>query len=345
MARTIINIVSGKGGTGKTLLACVLADLLGNQSTKKVVVVDLDFFVRGLTSLLYFHSDERLHLTRKDQLPVASYFIDKSPLNTERARIALLKYRSFEVVPAVSRIDERLNFQDIGPDTKDQACHILGKILKSIPEEYEYIILDSRAGYDELIAATHELSDVSLCVEEPDPISKVTADNLIAQLSADSQTPIFRLTNKARASTIALESVRKSRSVDDLGDIPFDMDIMNSFGSPRFWDELQGSLYRWALVAAWNRLAQKLELDVTLRSERKSPLVSETVEARVGVLGSKERVLFVYGIVVAISGLLYGILGKELLDVLREDPTRMAALATGAFGALISLYAFLRKRR
>ncbi|KVG59204.1 AAA family ATPase [Burkholderia territorii] len=346
MGRTVINIVSGKGGTGKTLLACVLADMLGNQSNKKVVVVDLDFFVRGLTSLLYFHSEERLHLTKKGQLPVSSYFINKISGPAESgATLALLKYRSFEVVPAVSRIDERLNFQDIGPDTKTEARHVLENILSEIPEEYDFVILDSRAGYDELVAATHELSDVSICVEEPDPISKVTADNLLAQLSADSNTPIFRLTNKSRGSSTVEETSRRARSVNDLGDIPFDMDIMSSFGSPYFWEAVRASLYSWALVEAWNRLSQKLQLGVELFAARKSPLVSEVVEARVGLLGLKERVLFIYGIVLAVVGILYGLLGRELLYAFRDDPTRAISLAMGLGGALMSLYAFLRKGR
>ena len=348
MGRTVINVSSGKGGTGKTLLSCVLADMLGNAMSAKVVVVDLDFFVRGLTSLLYFHSDERLHLTQKNQLPVSAYFVDK--LTPEKKyvgnyRLALLKYRSFEVAPAVSRIDERLNFQDIGPDNRSQARDILKRILSEIPPDYDFVILDSRAGYDELVAATHEMSDVTLCIEEPDPISRVTADNLVSQLSADDGPPIFRITNKSRGFMSEEEIGRKDRGVNDLGEIPFDMDIMRNFGSRDFWEKVGGSLYRWSLARVWNRFSQKLQLGVELSSGRHSPLVYERVEAKIGILAIKERVLFIYGIILAICGIAYGLFGRELILVFRDDPTRAASLIMGMSGMVISVYAVLRKGR
>lgn len=347
MGRTVINVSSGKGGTGKTLLACVLADMLGNVMSAKVVVVDLDFFVRGLTSLLYFHSDERLRLTQKNQLPVSTYFVKK--ITDEKYlpnfKLALLKYRSFEVAPAVSRIDERLNFQDIGPDNRSEARGILNKILSEIPKEYDFVILDSRAGYDELVAATHEVSDVTICVEEPDPISRVTADNLVSQLSADDGPPIFRVTNKSRGFTSEEDVGRKARGVNDLGEIPFDMDIMTNFGAPDFWEKVGNSLYRWSLVRVWNRFSQKLQLGIELTPGRHSPLVNERVEAKIGILAIKERVLFIYGIILAIVGITYGLFGREFFIAFRNDPTRAISLLMGVTGAVISTYAVLRKGR
>ncbi len=75
----IINIVSGKGGTGKTLFSAILAELLGNHGIR-VLVVDLDVFVRGLTSLLYFHQGESLRVVHDDDLTVSSYFVNKGYL-------------------------------------------------------------------------------------------------------------------------------------------------------------------------------------------------------------------------------------------------------------------------
>ena len=74
---TIINVVSGKGGTGKTLLVSVLADILGNSPNAKTLVIDLDVFVRGLTSLLYFHREEKLRISERGKLSVADLFVQK----------------------------------------------------------------------------------------------------------------------------------------------------------------------------------------------------------------------------------------------------------------------------
>ena len=38
----IISVVSGKGGTGKTLITAMLADLLVSSTDAKVLVVDTD---------------------------------------------------------------------------------------------------------------------------------------------------------------------------------------------------------------------------------------------------------------------------------------------------------------
>ncbi|MNC62134.1 hypothetical protein D3C75_1121260 [compost metagenome] len=124
----------------------------------------MDVFVRGLTSLLYFHRDEKLHIVEKDKLTVSDFFVKKIFYPSEN--LGIVKYRSFDVLPAVHRIDQKLNFQDLAPNTKSEAKEILAALIRSLSDKYRYIILDSRAGYDELVAATHELSTISICVEE-----------------------------------------------------------------------------------------------------------------------------------------------------------------------------------
>jgi septum site-determining protein MinD len=340
MKSTVINVISGKGGTGKTLLACVLADMLGNAPAAKTLVIDLDFFVRGLTSLLYFHREEKLHIADPGAITVSEFFAKK--IRHPNPAIAISKYRSFDVVPAVARIDERLNYQDLGPNTRAEATAILRALLSSVPAEYRFVILDSRAGYDELISATHEICDISICVEEEDPISRVTSDNLIAQLSADAPTPIFRLVNKARNVRSQEDVLTMARGVTDLGVVPFDMDILNSFGTVSFWDVVGRSLYRWALARSWNILNTKLQLGVELHSTRLSPVVSEIAEAKLGLFGTKERILFSYGLLLAVFGLLYGIAGRSIFAAFQDDPARLASFLVGFAGIAIAFYAFFR---
>lgn len=341
MKPVIINVVSGKGGTGKTLLSCVLADMLGNTAFGRTVVIDLDVFVRGLTSLLYFHQEEKLALTSGDVLTVSDFFTRKIESPTDN--LALLRYRSFDVVPAVSRIDERLDFNDISPNNRSEAKIILSALIESLREDYNFIILDSRAGYDELVAAAHELCNVSVCVEEQDPISRLTSDNLVSQLGATSKSPVFRLVNKARGIGSKDDILLESRSVTDLGMIPFDMDILNDFGTSRFWDTVNRSLYRWALARSWNILNSKLQLGVELVQPRVSPVVSEIIETRLGILGLKERIIFIYGVLLSIFGLSYGFFGKEVMATLVEDPLRFGSVIVGLIGVVLSLLAFFRR--
>ena len=48
----IINIISGKGGTGKSLITAVLGRLLAQEGAS-VLLIDYDMFVRGLTHFFY----------------------------------------------------------------------------------------------------------------------------------------------------------------------------------------------------------------------------------------------------------------------------------------------------
>lgn len=344
MNRTVINVVSGKGGTGKTLFACVLANMLGDVPDTSVVVVDLDVFVRGLTSLLYFHHEEKHNLVGADEPVVANFFVEKTTgQSVENQPLAIKKYRSFDIVPAVSKIDQELEFKDVIFDSRDKAKRIVENILSKIPDRYRFVILDSRAGYDELISATHSLCDVSICVEEQDPICQVTANNLVAQLKRDSKKPLFRLINKARWLYSEKDIKLGVLGHQYLGLIPFDMDVLNSFGSKHFWREISRSLYRSNLARAWNRLSSKLDLGVELKSSRISPVGNEHLEARMGLFAWPARVLFVYGLLIFLLGT-YGLFGREI-SIIGKDPLRVIGFIMGMIGLGFSLFSVFLKRR
>ena len=341
MKRTVFNVVSGKGGTGKTLLACVIADMLGNAADVSVAVVDLDIFVRGLTSLLYYRRGEKLRLVEEGEVATSDFFLGKWTDGLDSSlRVTVSKYRSFDVVPAVRSIDQILNATDISPATEWEARKILWCLIEEIPEAYNYIILDSRAGYDETIAAAHNVSDVSICVEEPDPISKITADNLIAQLRQGSDRPIVRVINKARPGDID----RERRDTADLGVIPFDMDVLNNFGESSFWNEITNSMYRSAVVEVWNRLASKIGLSTIVEAHRVSPVVLNTLEPRLGRFSSIERIILIYGITAGIGGFAYGLYGEEFYQVFMSDLKRLTGMITGVLGLMMTLYVVLRAR-
>ena len=52
MLRTL-TLCSGKGGVGKTLLATTLARIIQKETGAKVLLIDLDLTVRGLTLLAF----------------------------------------------------------------------------------------------------------------------------------------------------------------------------------------------------------------------------------------------------------------------------------------------------
>ncbi len=337
MNRIVINVVSGKGGTGKTLVAAVLGDMLGN-SGKEVLVIDMDIFVRGLTALLYFYRSEALELLAEGELATSAFFAGRE---TE-TRLGICRYRSFHVLPAVSRIDENLGLRDMLPDSRAEARGIMEQILNGVGDRFQIVLLDSRAGYDELVAATHSVSDATICVEEEDAIAKITTDNLVTQLQAEYKTPLFRLINKARGPKSADEGQRRGLGVSDIGSIPFDIDVMNSFGSPLFWDEIGKSLFRGGLARAWNRLCAKMRIGAEVYVSRVSAIGSSRLEARIATLTWRDRVMFVYGIVVAFLGLGLAFGDYEFLLRIFGDPVRLSSFVLGIGGLVASVFVVTR---
>lgn len=333
----IINIISGKGGTGKTLMTAVLADMLGNIGAK-VLVVDLDVFVRGLTTLLYFQNNETIRIIDKNEKSISDYFINRN--DSENKKLAIHRYRSFDVVPSVATVNALLNFHDIMPNNVDEAIKVLKEILSSIPDDYDLVFLDCRAGYDELIEATHRLSDFSICIEEDDEISMITSENLIEQLKHGSkEKQILRVTNKGRSNYIREE--KNSYGISFIGCIPFDTDVMNSFGTKRFWDTIGHSIYKELLIDIWNTIAKKMELDYNLRSNRLSPITNKKIEKKLTMLSSSYRLLFLYGICLALFGLVLYIFSSGFYKYILSNPSGFISLFSVFLGIVLVVFSIV----
>ncbi|WP_163767648.1 ParA family protein [Providencia stuartii] len=343
----VINIVSGKGGTGKTLLTAVLAETLGNAGSN-VLVIDLDVFVRGLTSLLYYHKNEKIKLCEPWEMSVSEFFINKgipSLFENRKKKFAISRYRSFDVIPSVSRVDELLQFSDLMPDTKKEALDYIQGLLRAIKNEksYDFIFFDSRAGYDELISASHQCSDITICVEEEDNISRITTDNLINQMQNDTNNPIFRLINKTTS-----DKEYTASSVTHIGNIPFDMDIMRTFGQNNFWDDLKSTIYLDAIIKSWNNLSNKMDLSCSIESKRQSPFRNRSIEKKLQFYSLKDRVMIIYGILIGFMGVLYPLFQNGLFNELlnnRELLLRIMSSFVGIFGFALTFLIILKNRK
>lgn len=342
----VINIISGKGGTGKTLMSAVLGELLGNKGLR-VLVVDLDIYVRGLTTLLYFHKDEKLHLAKNEEHIVSDFLTDKNDLlslGMSNSNLGISRYRSFDLLPAVRRIDETLNLDSVVENSGVGSRRRVNRLIEAIHQngEYDLIFLDCRAGYDRIISAAHELSDITICVQEEDDISLITANNLVRQLELDSEkfnnndNRIFRVTNKARDIKSDENLTKLTGGITHLGAIPFDIDVMNSFGSHNFWEDISSTIYRYSLVNIWNNLNRRMDLDFGLINNRKSPILSEKFESKLSMfLSLKDRVFYAYGILIGALGISVGIFGTSFFSDIAKSPIQLIAFIFG----LISLVA------
>jgi septum site-determining protein MinD len=347
-----INVISGKGGTGKTLICTTLAELLGNQNIS-VLIIDMDIFVRGLTALLYFNRGEIIQLSDEHELTISDIF----HLETENVKIqsnisgkyplAIHKYRSFDILPSVSRIDQEFNFEKqlIFDIKHNERC--LHRIIELIPKDkYHYVIFDCRSGYDSLISVIHTFSSATICVQEEDDISEVTANNLIRQLTADSyRKTIFKIVNKTRnIKTFEDLANKQKKGLTFLGYIPFDIDVMNSFGEDTFWDDISRSLYKASVSESWNSLCDKLGINDYLRYKRYSPLISTHIEKRLNFISLPDRLIAVMGLFLSLLGLFYVLIGDSMRYYFKDRIDVLVSLFITFFGFFLFTYSILRKR-
>lgn len=161
-ASKIVSICSGKGGTGKTFFAANFAYQLSRLG-KKVLLVDLDLNFSNLNILL-----------NQATLNVISEFFEQK----KSLRDIVFSYNS--------NLD--LVFGDSGredyPRVSKEVLDYLFVSLNRISDEYDFVILDSSAGADDL--TLHQLirSDFNIIVTSPEPTAVMDAYVIIKLLNS-----------------------------------------------------------------------------------------------------------------------------------------------------------------
>jgi flagellar biosynthesis protein FlhG len=149
----IVSICSGKGGTGKTFFAANFAYQLACLG-KKVLLVDLDLNFSNLNILL----------NQTTQNVISEFFEQKKSL-----REIIVCYNS--------NLD--LVFGDSGredyPRVSKEVLDYLFINLSRVSCEYDFIILDSSAGADELTLRQLLHSDFNIIITSPEPTAVMDA--------------------------------------------------------------------------------------------------------------------------------------------------------------------------
>ena len=161
-ASKIVSICSGKGGTGKTFFAANFAYQLSGLG-KKVLLVDLDLNFSNLNILL----------NQATQEVISEFFEQKKSLR--------------EIVSSYNK-NLDLVFGDSGredyPRVSKEVLDYLFISLSRISDDYDFIILDSSAGADQL--TLHQLirSDYNIIVTSPEPTAVMDAYVIIKLLNS-----------------------------------------------------------------------------------------------------------------------------------------------------------------
>ncbi|MDP6511348.1 MAG: AAA family ATPase [Dehalococcoidia bacterium] len=166
MTKTIA--IAGKGGTGKTTLAAVLAELLSQKGV--VLAIDADpssnlHLTLGVDMSCTVGSarEELLAEVRKGTFPVGM------------AKQDYLDIRIQESLVEGSRIDLLAMGRPEGPGCYCAANNMIRVALDRIEGNYDFIVIDNEAGMEHISRQTTQDVDVLLLVSDPTVRGIVTA--------------------------------------------------------------------------------------------------------------------------------------------------------------------------
>lgn len=218
-ARKSIAIVSGKGGSGKTMVAATLAQLLDEQG--RVLLIDADFGTAGLSYYL------GLSTVANISIGLTNILDNPSSLGAEELAQPMIgfNYSRFLAVGDHRGYLER-------SESTDPTSNVITAIVNSKQLKEEIVIVDCRGGIDADSLAVCRAVDTILIVAETDTTSFQATQHLVDVLTRHnlSQKLAGFVINKVfdDPSTIARAGTA-SFKCQYLGSIPFDLEATKRF--------------------------------------------------------------------------------------------------------------------
>jgi septum site-determining protein MinD len=242
---TVVAIISGKGGVGKTTTAANLAIGIA-QEGKKVVVVDFDIGQRNLDMILGLESRvvyDIIHIMDGDAKLSQALIKDKKDKN-----LCFL---------AASQTKDKTSLN------KDK----VEKFINDLKESFDYVILDSPAGIESGFEHTIAYADEAVVVVNPEVSSIRDSDRAIGIVDSKSQkvknsqeVKKYLIINRIDPEMIKREEMLDSKTILDIlaidliGKIPEDKKIIeaSNSGTPVIYDKNSPA------GAAYKRVAQRI---------------------------------------------------------------------------------------
>ncbi len=242
-----IAVVSGKGGTGKTILSSGIAltltkrILLENEQNPKVLIVDLDLHVRGISLLMYRDPSDlkEIQITSHNLLNLIPNTISIDSLAQDLKNEVFVISENISVLPSTN-LKSSIDWTKIH---KWKVLEIIQKLefLIDAAEKagYQFIIFDTRAGPDNVSLAASLASDMTLIVLEQDRVSSLISMGLMGEIEylrnkiakTEARVPISRiafLQNKVLKSYSA-DTERVLMDLTFLPAIPLDLEFLNYY--------------------------------------------------------------------------------------------------------------------
>jgi len=216
--------ISGKGGTGKSTIAALIVYWLGENMSKSILAVDADSNV-NLNDLLGVELRETIGAIREEMKSRVSGLpggMTKQQFLEYKIHSSLVETPNFDLV-AMGRPE--------GPGCYCYANNLLRDILKTLGENYEFVVIDNEAGMEHLSRRTTQNIDYLLIVSDPSPRGIQAAgriSRLLKELEARVGEKYLILNRLHDPIPKAVEETIKDEGLKLLCSIPEDQKILKS---------------------------------------------------------------------------------------------------------------------
>ncbi|MGD8540473.1 MAG: AAA family ATPase [Candidatus Aminicenantes bacterium] len=245
--------ISGKGGTGKSTIAALVVRWLSENRSGSILAVDADSNV-NLNDILGVKIKDSVGAIREEMkksvnnLPAG---MTKQQFLEYKIQTSLVETHSFDLI-AMGRPE--------GPGCYCYANNLLRDILKTLGENYAYVVIDNEAGMEHLSRRTTQAIDYLLSVSDASPRGIQTTAR-ISKLLEELDTRVrarFLIVNRAPEKlTETVRSAIEQEKLNLLGVIPEDTSLlqMDRDGTPVYNLSVKFSAYK-----AIDQIMHKLEL-------------------------------------------------------------------------------------
>jgi len=215
--------VSGKGGSGKTILAAmIIRRLLEQAGSGAVLAVDADpNSCLGLTLGI-----EPVGIVADIRDSARS----KEPSNVGMDRVRMVEYGIQQAITESKGFDLLTMGRPEGPDCYCAVNNMLRRFLDNLGSKYRYVVIDNEAGMEHLSRRTTNNVDLLCIVAEPNPIGSVTVRR-ISDLARKLPIGVKRIGviwNKVLDQSDPDAQDYLVNEVETFGYIPSDMDVFNN---------------------------------------------------------------------------------------------------------------------
>lgn len=300
----IIAICSGKGGVGKTVIAANLARTIAqatherepirDRTATRVVLVDLDLHVHGLTYLLAPDVGD----AETDYASLSSALAEEGGGPYTRIWTSV-DGGSVDLISSLSGVEDE-------PATTDARIAAVSSLLRDLASVYDFVIADTRAGPDAFSVAIAAVAHQVLLVMEDDRVSWRATLNFYSELSKvrnpstdEGLANVFFLLNKVQ-SFRTVDSERALSRFDFLPVIPYEARVAAYFGEvPFIVERFPHSAFSRRILRVAKFLTGRTDLSAVRRARHPMFLIADVVRAN---LSGRRGVGVLTGVYLIVAG-------------------------------------------